>query len=742
MAEIIGIVSGVIAFVGAAQKALNSINDFRSATEERENLLRHLSNVEVGLKKLEGVLDKVDPDDQNLDDIRRHLDQFKSTLKDLTERLGSSGGTSRFDIRRRVKWTIKEKSLAKEDTAKIEEFEQLLTKWLSLDIWDKVRKHEEIVRDEERQKILDWLSPINFFARQDEIFSKRQADTGTWLLENDDFKKWKSGEEKMLWCSGIPGAGKTVLAATVTDHLRKEFINKVGVAVVYCNYKEREIQTPANLLSSIVRQFYDGIPLSENIKSLHRKHIERKTRPTIAEISDLINTEMERFSKIFVIVDALDECSEENQCRAFFFKQLRALQSLAHLMITSRPEINPTAEFMRLEIAANKADLARYVDERISTSSRLNNLLLEAEDRKALKNAVVDNADGMFLLAQIHMTALATATSKWELSQLMENLAKDLDDAYEKTLERIDSQTIRDRALAWRVLGWVSHALRPLSMRELQEALATEQGATSIGEDALQDPNILASVCAGLIVLDGNTQVVRLVHYTAQHYLEGLRNSRFSSTQIDIAGACLTYISVTEIPYREPYELSITPSFTIYAAQYGMVHARGVPEIPLRVVILKLIGQEGKRKRILQAAHPNHWELRDGPLSSMQLASYFRLKEIVAGMIADGECITSNGCCGPAIVVASWRGSEPIVRLLLENGADVNAQGGLYGNALQAASSEGHEQIVRLLVENGAGVNAQGGLYGNALQAASLGGHEQIVRLLVENGADVNAQGG
>ncbi|KIM19634.1 hypothetical protein M408DRAFT_83270, partial [Serendipita vermifera MAFF 305830] len=289
--------------------------------------------------------------------------------------------------------------------------------------------------------------------------------------------------------------------ATVADHLRKEFINGVGIAVVYCNYKEREIQTPSNLLSSIIRQFYDGISLSENVKSLHRKHIERKTRPTIAEISDLINTEMERFSKIFVIVDALDECSEEDQCRELFFKQLQALQPTAHLMITSRPEIDPTAEFMRLEIVANKADLDRYVDERISTSSRLNKLLLEAEDRRRLKNTVVDNADGMFLLAQIHMTTLATSTSKRELSQLMENLIKDLDSAYEKTLERIDSQTTRDKALAWRVLGWVSHALRPLSMRELQEALAAEQGAASIGEDELQDPNILASVCAGLIIL-------------------------------------------------------------------------------------------------------------------------------------------------------------------------------------------------------------------------------------------------
>ena len=56
-----------------------------------------------------------------------------------------------------------------------------------------------------------------------------------------------------------------------------------------------------------------------------------------------------------------------------------------------------------------------------------------------------------------------------------------------------------------------------------------------------------------------------------------------------------------------------------------------------------------------------------------------------------------------------------MVRLLLDLGADVNAQDGDYGNALQAAVSGGNEAVVRLLVDQGANVNAQGGEYGNAL---------------------------
>jgi ankyrin repeat protein len=50
--------------------------------------------------------------------------------------------------------------------------------------------------------------------------------------------------------------------------------------------------------------------------------------------------------------------------------------------------------------------------------------------------------------------------------------------------------------------------------------------------------------------------------------------------------------------------------------------------------------------------------------------------------------------------------------LLLDKGAE---QGGHHGNALQAASSRGQEKVVQLLLDKGADVNAQGGEFGNTL---------------------------
>ena len=55
------------------------------------------------------------------------------------------------------------------------------------------------------------------------------------------------------------------------------------------------------------------------------------------------------------------------------------------------------------------------------------------------------------------------------------------------------------------------------------------------------------------------------------------------------------------------------------------------------------------------------------------------------------------------------------MKLLLENGADIHAQGGYYSNALQVALSGGHKAIVMLLLEKRADINEQGGFYGNAL---------------------------
>ena len=80
------------------------------------------------------------------------------------------------------------------------------------------------------------------------------------------------------------------------------------------------------------------------------------------------------------------------------------------------------------------------------------------------------------------------------------------------------------------------------------------------------------------------------------------------------------------------------------------------------------------------------------------------------------------------------------MKLLLENGAGVNAAGGYFGNALQAASYQGNKAIVKLLLENGAGVNAEGGYFGNALQARLSKVQSWTSWTQVRSGPDLNSR--
>jgi ankyrin repeat protein len=72
-----------------------------------------------------------------------------------------------------------------------------------------------------------------------------------------------------------------------------------------------------------------------------------------------------------------------------------------------------------------------------------------------------------------------------------------------------------------------------------------------------------------------------------------------------------------------------------------------------------------------------------------------------------------------------------VVKLLLDKGADINANGGSFSTALYVASEKGYDAVVKLLLDKGADVNAEGGMHGTSLQAASAKGHEAVVQLLV-----------
>ena len=95
-----------------------------------------------------------------------------------------------------------------------------------------------------------------------------------------------------------------------------------------------------------------------------------------------------------------------------------------------------------------------------------------------------------------------------------------LDTLYDQAMERINNQNEGCRENANKTLSWIVHAKRPLKTAELQDAIAVRYKAVHLMPKYLPEIEDLISDCAGLLTIDNETDIVRLVHYTTQEYLE------------------------------------------------------------------------------------------------------------------------------------------------------------------------------------------------------------------------------
>ncbi|KAI5803500.1 hypothetical protein DFH27DRAFT_50967 [Peziza echinospora] len=256
----------------------------------------------------------------------------------------------------------------------------------------------------QKERILEWLSPLDFQARQKDTFALRLTGTGSNFLEHEIFRSWVMGAKKTLYCPGIPGSGKTVIVSTVVNLLEETFSEdpEVGIAYFYCDhaYREQE-QSAVNITRSLLQQLAfkhaasisgadaETLAFLDSLMTLYETADEKP--PTFKQCMDMLRFVLTLFPKVFIIIDGIDECDERNILipELVAAASSRGSTSLS-LIVSSRdsPEISEIfSNSARLEVRASDADIRRYVEHRIdrSRNSSLGLLLLDPGTRTVRK---------------------------------------------------------------------------------------------------------------------------------------------------------------------------------------------------------------------------------------------------------------------------------------------------------------------------------------------------------------------
>ena len=224
-------------------------------------------------------------------------------------------------------------------------------------------------------------------------------------------------------------------------------------------------------------------------------------------------------------------------------------------------------------------------------------------------------------------------------------------------MERIEGQVADSQELAKQVLSWIACAKRPLTTLELRHALAVEIDEPELDEENLPEIEDMVSVCAGLVTVDEESDIVRLVHYTTQEYFERTWASWFPNAQTDITKACVTYLSFNNFDTGfcqtdEAFEARLRGNILYdYAAHNWGYHARAASTEAERSVLhfLKNGAKVSASSQVMMLSKGDSW--RSGysqyvprQMTGVHLTAYFGLKEMVIALFENGYELNIKDC--------------------------------------------------------------------------------------------------
>lgn len=603
------------------------------------------------------------------------------------------------------------------------------------------------------QRLLKWLNPTKYEGDGSELKNHATSHlqgTSQWLIDSPIFEQWHRGNSHgILWIRGVPGTGKSVLAAKLIAHLASE---EVPVLYFFFRYTIQSNHRPEAALRDWIAQVLPfSPPLQLALKNLTSGDINVGSVEnfTMPELWHLLRLALRSIDKAYCVVDALDEMDHE-----FMEPFLQVLDQLGNihpdrvkLIITSRPiatieKVVRNLRLLDIRLGKDKVDpdILKYLHHRLDQMS------LTLEIRDAIVREVRNKAGGLFLYAKFAMDTVSRLETLTEetVSKALDSTPVDLSLMYRNLLREHMTRTELPEGLCILVLQLVTHATRPLRLLEIADCIKVTK--PQFGEDTGILKSLIRTCCGSLLEILPD-ESVRVVHHSLTEYLFGMTRSLpdkdnpvFEPGPMHnlLALMCLAYLQAGSLDTlgggdlangrRKDKEYQLPP-FLMYAATNWHVHinkssCHGFPQDEADSSILSLLMTPGNMKSLVELddrfsrrVGRTLVEMPKGPGISLEMeALHFAINLDLTSFVklflnqVDGDVAMHTGTpdIEPPLHNAIRKGNLNIVRLLLEKGAQTSCKNSAGKTPLHLALESNHRNasvypaIVEHLLEAGA----------------------------------------
>ncbi|KAK2609594.1 hypothetical protein N8I77_003090 [Diaporthe amygdali] len=782
-ASIAGVISLADIVFLRTKKYLSSAKSADKEVHELSQEVLLLGGALHSLSRLAQALDTNGLKDQHVDDLRmHHIAACHATLDEIAKKLKKLEGSS---TKRKLVWPFasdRTKALIDEVSRHKESVNLALTADSMGTLLRVLSKSEEIYRnmdevlqeakktraiitriqqDSAREEILDYFLPYNPQQNYEMSLSLRHPRTGLWLTRRPEFQTWLAHPDSALWLSGIPGAGKTVLAGTIIEEALKRSTEDVATAFFFCDYKNGNTQTTDNVLSALASQL--AIQKEESYAHLERYYQELhpqralERRPDVSGLQRILKDMVKSFDHVYLIVDGLDECGDNTNNVIDDILDILGCSDNISTAFLSRDEDNIRdrleEDFSGVEIAAHTEDITEYVTSEIE--KRIGNKSLRIDDlslKDEILERLVEGAKGMFRWVACQLDALCDCLSDKECRDALNRLPPGLNESYLRILQRVPKGKER---LMQMMLNFIAYARPSLEISLLREALSVPEKIGRHGElsslSIIREDSI-TRLCRSLVRKSNDACYYEFAHFSVLEYLEGemksvpeMDNFRVSQSICEylLAKQCLNYLlsrDFSSLPTDEEELLDHICTrdeqhpLYLYAAAYwplfardhwtdqGLLKSAAILFQPTKSAnftswALELISSavhnntphipsyrpDGRRvglyhQRILRLLP----QLVDRNFTTLHMAAALSLPVICSSLLDKGASINRRSCFGTPLQCA-------LQGMFLETSVDCVPRGaeGLYGHPYYRrretdSSHFGKEITVRLLLKAGA----------------------------------------